>query len=413
MKYDYDLIVIGAGAAGSIAAITAAKKGNTVLLLEKLPFIGAKLKATGGGKCNLSNTLSNDDFISKFQREGHFIQEAINTFDSNALCDFFTSIGVETHAPDGFRIFPVSHSSQTIITALETEMRRLKITILTSQRVENIKQNNNLIEVYTQERSFFAQNVIIATGGLGYPALGAEGDGYQIAKDLGHTVTPIYPAMLPLKTKEQWVQNCRSQTVSKAILKVNLKKHKKLKAVGDLIFTKEGIRGPVVLDFARELTPLLEIYGEVPLLVNFTKGLNEDAILKHFKNEAGKNRNIKSVEMASTLLPKTLAEEICNLANIPPDSVYSKIEGSLKDALIKLLASTPLSITGHDGFKNAMITRGGVDLKEVDPKTMQSKIVKGIYFCGEVLNIDGPCGGYNLQWSFASGYLAGLLKKNI
>ncbi|MDQ1264126.1 MAG: hypothetical protein QG559_1127 [Campylobacterota bacterium] len=409
-KKEYDLIVIGAGAAGIMAAITAAKDAKSVLLLEKLPQIGSKLKATGGGKCNLSNTLSNDDFISKFGKEGHFMQEALNAFDNNAMQDFFASIGVETHAPDGFRIFPISHNSQTIITALETEMQKLKITVLCSQRVKNIKQNGNIKEVNTQDKSFFPQNIIIATGGLGYPTLGAEGDGFEIAKALGHKITPLYPAMLPLKTKERWVQNCRSQTVAKAVLKVNIKKHQKLKAVGDLIFTKDGIRGPVVLDFARELTPLIELYGEVPLLVNFIKGRNEDEILKHLKNEASKNRSITSVEIISTLMPETLSNEICNLANIAPDSIFNKIEGSAKDTLIKLLAWTPLHIVGHDGFKNAMITRGGVDLKEVDPKTMQSKIAKGVYFCGEVLNLDGPCGGYNLQWSFASGYLAGKLK---
>ncbi len=410
----YDVIIIGAGAAGMIAAITSARKGKSVLLLEKLSQIGSKLKATGGGRCNLTNTLSDEEFMAKFGRDGRFMQDALKAFNHKDLIEFFNSLGVDTHTPDGFRVFPTSHSSSTIINALESEMKNLNIEVLCSQKVQSILYENNQTRgVKTQNNAFISFNIIIATGGLGYPILGAEGDGYEMAKEIGHTTTQLHPAMMPLLTKEEWLKNCRADTIAKVELKVDMKKHKKLRAKGDLIFTKTGIRGPVVLDFAREITPLIDKYGEVPILLNLTKGMNEEQISKHLKDTIDSNSDITILEQIYTLLPKPLSTELLNLADIDPKERYSKIQGAKKAKLLNLLAWTPLTITGHDGFKMAMITRGGINLKEINPKTMQSKIVDGLYFCGEIMNLDGPCGGYNLQWSFSSGYLAGVsINKN-
>jgi len=406
----YDLIVVGAGAAGMIAAIRAARDNKSVLLLEKLSKVGVKLKATGGGRCNLSNTLEPQDFMSKFGRDGRFMQDALKEFDYKKLMEFFKDIGVETHAPDGIRIFPTSHSSSTIISSLIAEMQRVGVEILCSQRVTKLLSSDGQIcGVQTSSQNFKCSNVILATGGLGYPMLGATGDGYALASELGHTSTALYPAMMPLNTKETWVKNCRADTIAKAELRVDIKKHKKLKAKGDLIFTNTGIRGPVVLDFAREITPLVSKYKEVPISVNLTKEMNEDEILKHIKNEASKHPDSSVLTIVSTLLPTPLSREMCLLASIKEDAKLKNITGKQKDKLIQTLASTPLTVLGHDGFLKAMITRGGVSLKEINPKSMQSKLVSGLYFCGELMNLDGPCGGYNLQWSFASGYLAGKL----
>lgn len=406
----YDLIVVGSGAAGIIASIVAARDGKKVLLLEKLSRIASKLKATGGGRCNLTNTLSNEEFMAKFGRDGRFMQDALNAFDHHKLITFLNEIGVDTHAPDGFRVFPTSHSSSTIISALENEMQGLGVEIRCRQRVERLLAvGEHISGVKTQDAIINAESVIVATGGMGYPVLGAEGDGYNLASELGHKVTELSPAMMPLKTKESWVKNCRADTIAKVELKVNLKKHKKLRAKGDLIFTSSGIRGPVVLDFAREVTPLLKKYDEVPLLLNLTKGKNEDEIGRHFKKELEKNPSLTALELVSTLLPIPLCKEICNMAEIDTTQKYKKVEGKKRAKLLSLLAWTPVTVTGHDGFKMAMITRGGISLKEIDPKTMQSRLIKNLYFCGEVMNLDGPCGGYNLQWSFASGYLAGQL----
>ena len=408
----YDLIVIGSGAAGMIAAITSARHGKSVLLLEKLSKIGAKLKATGGGRCNLTNTLSNNDFMSRFGREGKFMMPALKALDHNALISFFAEIGVETHFPDGFRVFPKTHSSQTIITAMEEEMKKCGVVVECDQKVEKLViEEEEVCGVETTTDTFSADNVIVATGGLGYPVLGAEGDGFELAKQVGHKITALHPAMMPLKTKETWVARCRADTLPKVEMFVNIKKYKKLKAKGDLIFTKTGIRGPVVLDFSREITPLLSKFDEVPLLMNLTKGMNEEQIRVHFKDEIFKNQEHTTLTLVQTLLPDALALEICKLAEADPELGFNKQNGQVRDKLIKLLTWTPLTINGHDGFKMAMITRGGVTLKEIDPNTMASKKTKGLYFCGEVMNLDGPCGGYNLQWSFASGFLAGHLSE--
>ena len=406
----YDLIVVGAGAAGIMAAITAARAKKRVLLLEKLPKIAAKLKATGGGRCNLTNTLSNEAFMARFGREGRFMTPALEALDHHKLQDFFHNIGVETHAPDGFRVFPVGHNAVNIINGLQEEMERLTITVRCSQKVEALLYNATQIEgLKTQTDTFYASSIIIATGGMGYPALGAEGDGYPLAQSVGHKVTTLHPAMMPLKTKEHWGANCRADTIAKVEMRVDIKKYKKLHAKGDLIFTKNGIRGPVVLDFSREITPLLSKFDEVPILINMTKGLNEEQIRTHFKQLLTKNPQLSTLELLTTLLPESVALALCSLSEANPKSTLKKLSGMTRDRLIKLLVWTPLTVNGHDGFKMAMITRGGVSLKEINPNTMQSKKIDGLYFCGEVMDLDGPCGGYNLQWSFASGYLAGKL----
>jgi len=410
MKH-YDCIIIGAGAAGLMAAITAAKKYDSILILEKLPKIAAKLKATGGGRCNLTNTLSNEDFMSRFGREGRFMTPALEALDHIELQKFFNNLGVKTHAPDGFRVFPVGHDAMSIIKGLKEELERLNVEILCSQKAEALEHNEeHITAVITTHETYYSSNVIMATGGMGYPILGAEGDGYPMAQSLGHTITEIHPAMMPLKTKELWGSNCRADTIAKVEMRVNIKKYKKLHAKGDLIFTKNGIRGPVVLDFSREITPLLAKFNEVPILINLTKGMNEEDIREHFKNLQKENPHLSTLELIKSLLPESVSIELCNLADITDSSLTLKrLSGPIRDQLIKLLAWTPLTVNGHDGFKLAMITRGGVSLKEIDPNTMQSKKMKGLYFCGEVMNLDGPCGGYNLQWSFASGFLAGKL----
>lgn len=405
----FDVIVIGAGAAGLMAAITAAREKKHVLLLEKLPHIAAKLKATGGGRCNLSNTLSHEAFMAPFGREGRFMRDALNAFDSHALQAFFDSLGVHTHAPDGQRIFPITHNSLTIIKAFEEELMRLGITLLCSQNIKKIlTQDARISGVQTSEAFYEAAHVIVATGGLGYPTLGASGDGFGFASSLGHTITALYPAMMPLHVKETWVSECRADTIAKAQISIDVPKVN-VRAEGDLIFTSKGIRGPVVLDFAREITPLLEKYGEVPLHVNLIKGRNQEEVREHFKQTLQSHPQITLCKLLESLLPLSVALAFCKMCAMGGDIPFSQLSGAEKDALIKLLVCTPLRVIGHDGFKSAMITRGGVSLKEINPQSMESKCVKGLYFCGEVMNLDGPCGGFNLQWAFSSGFVAGQL----
>jgi hypothetical protein len=409
-KQTYDLIVVGAGACGLFGAIFAARKKKKVLLLEKLPQIARKLKASGGGRCNLTNTLSNEDFMKGFGRDGRFMQDALKEFDHQKLREYFHSIGVETDALDGLRVFPATHSSNTVIEALQKELEKYDVTVVCNAQVTQIiTQNQKIAGVKTKEIEYKTKHLLLATGALGYPTLGSEGDGYKLAHSLGHTTTELFPAMMPLKTKEQWVERCRADTIAKVTLKIAMKKHKKLKATGDLIFTKNGIRGPVVLDFAREITPLLTKYNSLDILLNFTKGRNEEQIrqaLEIAHKNAPSNSTLQHIQ---TLLPLSLAQEIAQLANVDATLPLNKLSGATKAKLYSLLSWTPLTIVGHDGFDKAMITRGGISLKEIDPKTMQSKLIDSLYFCGELLNLDGPCGGYNLQWAFSSGVLSAKL----
>ena len=409
MNNIYDCVVIGGGPAGIMAAISCANENKNVLLLEKLPKIAMKLKATGGGKCNLTNTLTTEDFMAKFGKNGRFMSQALELFSSKDLREFFTKIGVENHAPDGFRVFPITHSSSIILEALDKELERVGVKVKTSIEIKTIKKENEIFLIDSNDGLFETKNIILATGGLGYPTLGATGDGYIYSKEFGHEITTLHPAMMPLITKEKIFASCVADTIAKAILKVDIPKYKNLKLTGDLIFTKEGIRGPVVLDFAREITPILAKYNEVPLLINFLKGLNEEQIYTHLKNEISKNPTNTILENLNTLLPLSVANVICSICDIDTTLRFKQIDGVKREKLIKTLAWTPLTVIGHEGFKNAMITRGGVELKQIDSKTMQSKIVSGLFFCGELVNIDGPCGGYNLQWSFSSGFLAGKL----
>ena len=402
----YDVTIIGSGAAGMMSAITSAKRGKSVLLLEKMPQIGRKLKATGGGKCNLTNRLEKDEFIDSFGKNGRFMRNAIYEFDNTALLKFFFNIGLKTETLDGFRVFPSSRDSQSVLDALEMELKRVKVEVICNQFVKEVTKTDNLFSIKTQNRVFKAKNLIIATGGLGFSSLGTSGDGYRFAKAFNHSIKETYPAMLPLHVEQSWVKNCRADTIANATLRVNLPKMKKLQKTGDLIFTKNGIRGPVVLDFSTQITPLLDRFGKVPLLVNLTKITNEEEI-KEFLQQNPQTPIVKTIQK---LLPTSLSVEFCKMLSIDEEKPYIQLSKKNIVELAKILAWTPLSITGHDGFEKAMITKGGVNLKEIDPKTMQSRLVKNLYFCGEVLDIDGPCGGFNLQWSFSSGYLAGCLK---
>lgn len=406
----WDLIVAGAGPSGMMAAITAARRGARVLVLEKLPQLGAKLRASGGGRCNVTNTLDTAEFIGRFGREGRFMKPALEAFDHRALIAFLAGIGVQTHAPDGFRVFPMTHNATTVTSALEAEMARLGVEIATGQRVKSLHlADGRATGLETPDYLYISDSIIIATGGLGYPALGSSGDGYGFARAAGHSVTELFPAMLPLKTKEDWVRNCRADTIGKAELRVDLPKAKHVRAIGDLIFTNEGIRGPVVLDLAREITPLLAHHDEVPLLVNLTKGRNEEEVRAHLWKCMPEYTQRSMGELVATLIPAPLSRELCLLAGVDPLLAPGRVPAPLRDRLIKLLVWTPLTVTGHGGFEQAMATRGGVSLKEIRPETLESRLLKGLFFCGEVLNIDGPCGGFNLQWAFASGFLAGHL----
>jgi predicted Rossmann fold flavoprotein len=394
----YDVIIVGAGPSGMISAIKAKEKYNKVLIIEQLDKIAMKLKASGGGRCNLTNTLSVDDFINSFGKNGRFMFDALNILNNKNLIEFFDSIGLKTAIKDGFRVFPATHSSQSVIDAFEKRLLDLDVDIVCNTKIEDITKDKDEFILYSKDSKYISKKVILSTGGFGFSTLGGNSSGYDIAKSFGHKIENIYPAMLPLKTKETWTSNCKAHTIAKAIITVNIPKYKKLKAIGDLIFTNNGIRGPVVLDFATHITPLFDKYKEVPISINMVKGKNENDILQYLKNDT-----------LDTILPKTIIYQIANISGISEYKNFKDLKGESKNQFIKNLCKTPLTLVGCDGFEKAMVTKGGVNLKQINPKTMQSKLIDGLYFCGEIVNLDGPCGGFNLQWAFSSGYLAGMV----
>jgi predicted Rossmann fold flavoprotein len=405
----YDLIVIGAGASGMMASIKSKRDNKSVLLIEQLEKLGKKLLASGGGRCNLTNTLSKEDFIKSFGKDGRFLKDAIDIMDNKKLISFFDEIGLETSIKDGFRVFPSSHKSQSVLDAFQNELHRLNIEISYNTKINQaIKEENIFILKSNNNQEFYSKNILISTGGCGFGSLGGNMSGYEIAKSFGHKIQNLYPAMLPLKTKENWINNCKADTISKATISVNIKKYKKLKANGDLIFGNNILRGPVILDFARFITPLFDKYDEIPITLNLLKGFTEDNLINYIKTNS--NKNSKIIDILSPILAKSVIKEICKLCDISENEIYNTLKGEKKNIMIKNFCSTPLTIIGSSGFENAMVTNGGVTLKEINSKTMQSKLVDGLYFAGEILNIDGPCGGYNLQWAFSSGNLAGMLK---
>jgi predicted Rossmann fold flavoprotein len=405
----FDLVVIGGGASGMLAAISAKRRGKHVLLCEASSSLGRKLLASGGERCNLSNTLSQEEFMERIGRDGRFMGPALAELGGPKLREFFHDIGLPTVVHDGFRVWPETRKSSSVLAALVAELERLEVEFALNCPIQDTTFDEGLFKLHHDGGSFHCQQLIIATGGLALPKSGANGGGYGFAQSFGHRTTARFPAGVPFVTAEDWPAQCRAHTVGKAHLQVAIKKHSKIARTGDLIFTKQGIRGPVVLDISRDISPLLEKLDEVPIHMNLCRGRNQEdwqEIFKRWRAEPA----LPMDKCLAQEMPLELAEVMCELAGVDPQVTSHVLKGEPRDALIRILVRTPLTITGTTGYGGAFVTRGGVKLKEVRPESLESKLQPGLYLCGEVLDLDGPCGGFNLQWAFASGFLAGAAK---
>ncbi len=401
-----DVLIIGGGASGMVAGIRAARLGRRAAILERSPSPGRKLLASGGQRCNLSNTLESEEFMARVGRDGRFMGPALDGLGGPKLRDFFHGIGVQTVVHDGFRVWPETRKSSTVLAGLVGELERLDVPIHTRCEVLETSHDGSHFLARHAEGTFTAKELVIATGGLALPKSGASGGGYGFAESFGHKITARHPAGVPVVTQEDWTARCTAHTIGKAHLQVAIKKHAKVARTGDLIFTKTGLRGPVVLDISRELSPLLERYGEVPLVLNLCRGRTQEDWQETFKGwRAGPARTLR--DALTEHLPLELAEVMCELSDLDPGLTVQQLKGEPRDTLARILTRTPITITGHTGYDGAFITRGGARLKDVRPESLESKLQPGLYLCGEVLDLDGPCGGFNLQWAFASGYLAG------
>ena len=403
-----DVAVVGGGPAGLMAAIAAAERGWKVVLLEQLDRPGVKLLATGGGRCNLTNTLPPDEFMRRFGRQGRFMQPALAAMDSRGLRQFLDALGVPTHAPDGVHVYPVSEKAQTVQQALRRRAAQLGVAVRLGVRVTGLwMAERSLRGVETAGGRVAAPRVVIATGGRSYPALGATGTGYDLARQAGHTIIEPTPALVPLVTRETWPRQCAGVSVSPARVWIDLAKQSRVGVTGDILFTHTGLSGPAVLDLSGDVAALLATRESVPLGVDLAPGTTVAEWSARFDRwqAAGGAKTVRT--LLDRYLPKSLAAAVSAAAGIDPGVRPAGLTRPQRRALAAHLAALPLTVIGTEGWDQAMVTRGGVSLKEIDPRTLESRRVAGLYFAGEILDLDGPSGGFNLQWAFSSGHLAG------
>jgi predicted Rossmann fold flavoprotein len=407
-----DTLIIGAGPAGWLAAITAAGQGRSVTLFERMEKPGLKLLATGGGRCNLTHDLDVAGMMAAFGKpQDRFIRPAMHEFAPQAIRDFFEQLGVPTVVQEDGCVFPVSQNARDVLQALEAEARRLGVVVKCGCPVSGlIREDQTVTGVMTPEGPLHARCVIMAAGGRSYPELGSDGSGFKLAADIGHRITPPAPALVPLITAEDWPAKLTGIVLPRAHIRIDQKEFAKTGRTGPLLFTHRGISGPAVLDLSGDVAALLPQAGTVIVRVSVVADRGREEWLKAFNEWRGSSGTRYVASFLAEHMPRALADVLCAQANawyLPVAKARREVLGTLADLCVDL----PLSVTGTEGWTLAMATRGGVARDEVDPKTLASRKVKGLFFAGEVVDVDGPCGGYNLTWAFASGYLAGLRSK--
>jgi hypothetical protein len=408
---EYDVIVIGGGASGMLAAGRSAENGSRVLLLERNSRTGRKLGITGKGRCNLTNTCGIDDFIETYGRNGKFLYRSLLEFSNSDLVAFFNANGVATKEERGGRVFPASDDSASVVRALEMYMKRHDVDIMLNSRVKGILTDDRAglvtgVELGKGGGRITAGKVILATGGLSYPATGSTGDGYSMAERLGHTIVPPKPALVPLETEEGFPKLLQGLSLENVEATVYCDGRRKESEFGDMLFTHFGVSGPIILKLSGSIVERLNKQEKVVISINLKPALDEtkleNRLLREFAAAGRKSLNT----VMKNLLPNALVPIFLGLAGVPGDRKCGQVTSAERRKIAGLLADLRITVAKPRAFDEAIITRGGVDLREVDPRTMQSRKVKGLYFCGEILDIDGTTGGFNLQAAFSTAYLA-------
>ena len=409
------VIVIGGGPAGMIAAIHSAENGNEVILLEKNKSLGNKLLITGKGRCNITSSLPMEDFIKNTPGNGMFLYSAFNKFTNQDIITFLNKQGLDVKEERGNRIFPVTDKSQDVLNCFEKKLKNFKnVKIIYEMPVSEILVNGEkqVIGVKCKNGELIKANkVILATGGKSYPLTGSTGDGYEMARKLGHTITKIRPSLVPLETYEQNLQGLSLRNVK--IKFIDEAKNKEIyEDFGEMLFTHFGVSGPVILSGSAHLVRYKNIEEllknkKIKLMIDLKPALTEeklnDRILRDF--EAVKNKNFKN--SMDKLLPQKLIPVIIECSEINPDKQVNSITKQERMKLVKLLKGFEVTIKNFRKIEDGIITAGGVCIKEVNPKTMESKLVSGLYFAGEVLDVDSYTGGFNLQIAYSTGFVAG------
>ncbi len=418
------VIVVGGGPAGLMAAGQAGQAGADVLLLEKMDRPGKKLSITGKGRCNLTNVATIEDFVSHFGRNGRFLRSAFAQFFSDDLISFLESVGVRTVTERGGRVFPASGDAKQVVQALVRWMEAQGVEMVKRAKVERLIVDGGRVsgvqlararrpgkrpttEPGLRERIHQAEAVIVATGGASYPATGSTGDGYRMAEAVGHSVVPVRPALVPLETAGDAAAKLQGLSLRNVCVSVLIDDRPRAQAFGEMLFTHFGVSGPVILTLSGRVVDALRSGQRVDLSIDLKPALDrerlEARLLRDF--DAHGKRHYRTLLKA--LLPMKLIPLCIGQTRVPADRRGNQITIEERKRLLDWLKDFRFQVTGHRSLSAAIVTAGGVSTKEVDPRTMGSRLVKGLYFAGEVLDVDADTGGYNLQAAFSTGWVAG------
>ena len=396
-----------------MAACAAAQHGAEVVLLEKNEKLGKKIYITGKGRCNFTNCCDTDDFFSNIPRNPRFLYSSVRGFDAEAVRNWFEERGVRTKVERGNRAFPMSDHASDITRGLESEMRRLGVQVrlhaevkklILSTPVNSIRRVTGV--VLSDGTKIDASCVIVATGGLSYPATGSTGDGFRFAEEAGHKVTARTPSLVPMNTKEPDILLMQGLSLKNVTLTIRSGKKKLYSGFGEMMFTHFGITGPLVLSASADIQDQIR-KGELSAEIDLKPALEEDKLNARILREFGENSNKAVRNVVSAVYPGKMVPVILERAGIHPDTPVHDITKQQRQALVHSTKHFALTLTSLRGFNEAVITRGGVAVKEIDPSTMASKLVSGLYFAGEVLDVDGYTGGFNLQIAWSTGHAAG------
>lgn len=411
MDSRYDTIIAGAGAAGMMAALAASNGKSKILLVEKMEQPGRKLRITGKGRCNLTNTAPIRDFITHIAPDGRFLRNAFSQFFNTELMDFFESRGVPLVVERGNRVFPKSGKSLDIFMAMIKAVEcDHNIKILKNRKITNILTFEDHISGVAMDNGDIVHctNLIMATGGMAYPATGSTGDGYQLLKNVGHSIVSPVPALVPLVCSEKIPAELQGFTLKNVELTICHSNGKKICShFGEMTFTPDGIGGPIVLSASRQATRFLNDGENLTARIDLKPALNEDVLDKKLIADLNANGTRVLKDAMRLWLPAEIIPFALSKTKLEHYKRLNQINAADRKAILQLLKGLSLTITGTRGFDEAIITQGGVELGEVNPKTFESKLLKGLYIVGELLNLDADTGGYNLQIAFSSGYVAG------
>jgi len=405
----YDVIVIGGGPAGLMSAGRAAEKGSRVLLLEKNDRLARKLIITGKGRCNITNAeLSLNNLVDKFGKNGKFLYHSFNQFSNDAIIAFFEERNLLTKVERGNRAFPKSDLSLDVLDIIKDYLKKGKVEIMTNVNIQDIVVKNNLIDkiLLKNKKELKASKYILATGGKSYPVTGSTGDGYTWLKKMGHKIIDINPSLTPLILKESYIKELEGLSLKNVDINVYQDNKKIDSRFGEALFTLRGMSGPIILDMSKNIGKALK-RGNVKLSINFKPSLDFKILDKRIQGDFMKLGNKLFKNSLNELLPKKLIPVVIKLSKIDPDKKVNSITKEERKVILHLLKNFEVNVKSLHGFNKAIVTSGGVHLKEVDPKTMQSKIVKNLYLVGEILDLDGPTGGYNLQVCWSTAFVAG------